>query len=190
MRTLITTTVAASMLEIAIAGSGQVQAAGAAPCAIHYINGSQTCYAPAQLKQAERRAPIAIPPSAAVARILRLDLAQVITYQPYGGSRSHASISYLYGVLRSDYGRAPCNPTSMIISEYAKRYTTFVPKYTRIVGSARFELSQAALDHPYRSYGPWYLVGNFAHHNASFTITANVPQGRLIQLATALRRQG
>jgi hypothetical protein len=190
MRSFITTAFATTILAIGVAGPGHVQAAGTAPCAIQYINGSQTCYAPAQLVQAERRAPVAIRPSAAVARILRLDLAQVIDYQPYGGSRSNASISYLYGVLRSDYGRAPGNPTSMVISEYAKRYTTFVPKYTRIVGGARFELSQAALDHPYRSYGPWYLVGNFAHRNASFTITANVPQGRLMQLASTLRQEG
>ena len=46
------------------------------------------------------------------------------------------------------------------------------------------------MDHPYRSYGPWYLIGNFAHRHASFTITANIPQGSLIQLATVLRQQG
>jgi hypothetical protein len=197
MRTFITTIVAAAILAIGVAGPGRVQAAGApaaagtAPCAIHYIIGSQTCYAPAQQAQAERRAPIAIRPTAAVASLLRLSLAQVVSYQPPpGDSRNNASISYLYGVLRSDYGRAPGNPRSMMITEYARSYTTFVPKYTRTVGGARFEISQAALDHPYRSYGPWYLVGNFAHHHASFTITANIPQGSLIQLATMLRQQG
>jgi hypothetical protein len=68
-------------------------------------------------------------------------------------------------------------------------YTRFVPKYTRIVGGARFEISQAALDHPYYPWGPWYVVGNFAHHNGSFTITANIPQQKLLDLASALRRR-
>lgn len=195
MRTFITTAVAAALLAIGVAGGGQVQAAGRhavdgrAPCAIHYINGSQTCYTPAQLIQAEQRALIAVRPSTAVARLLRLPLAQIINYRPYGGSRSNASISYLYGVLRSDYGRAPGNPRSMVITEYTESYTTFVPKYTRIVGGARFEISQAALDHPYHPWGPWYVVGNFAHHTGSFTITANIPQGKLLELASVLRRQ-
>jgi hypothetical protein len=78
----------------------------------------------------------------------------------------------------------------MIITEYPQSYTKFVSKYTRTVGGARFEISQAALGHPYRSYGPWYLIGNFAHRHASFTITANIPQGSLVQLATVLRQQG
>jgi hypothetical protein len=193
---LLLTTLLAAMLAIGLTGPGRVQAAGShapastAPCAIHYINGSQICYAPAQLIQAERQAPIAIRPSAAVTRLLRLTLAQIINYQPYSGTRSRSSISYLYGALRSDYGRAPGNPRSMIITEYPTRYTTFVPRYTRIVGSARFEISQAALDHPYHPWGPWYVVGNFAHHIGSFTITANVPQGKLLELAGTLRRQG
>jgi len=197
MRIFITTIIAAAILVIGVASPGRVQAAGShaagtATCAIHYIIGSQTCYAPAQELQAEQRAPIAVRPSAAVARLLRLSLAQVISYQPPpgSGSRIPASISYLYGVLRSDYGRARANPRSMIITEYNQSYTKFVPKYTRMVGGARFEISQAAMDHPYRSYGPWYLIGNFAHRHASFTITANIPQGSLIQLATVLRQQG
>jgi hypothetical protein len=87
-----------------------------------------------------------------VTRLLGLPLAQVIVYQPNIGTSGGASISYLYGVLRRDYGRASGNPGSMVITEYARPYTIFARKYTRFVGGGRFEISRAALDHPYH---PW-----------------------------------
>lgn len=196
MRSFMTLMIATALLAVSLIGPGRVQAAGShtatgpVTCAIRFINGAQHCYAPGQVLQAEQRAPFAVRPNMAVARLLRLNLAQVIYYRSYAGIPRVTSISYLYGVLRSDYGRAPGNPRSLLISEYPTRYTTFVPKYTRTVGGARFEISQAALNHPYRPWGPWYLVGNFAHRNASFALTANIPQGGLIELASLLRRQG
>jgi hypothetical protein len=67
MRFLITSGLAA-MLAIGVIGPGRVQAAGShaaagtASCAIQYINGSESCYAPAQVVQAEQRAPIVVRP--------------------------------------------------------------------------------------------------------------------------------
>jgi hypothetical protein len=124
-----------------------------------------------------------------VARVLRLSLVQVIVWRS-GGTANQPSIDYLYGVLRHDYGRAPGEPVSLRLTESPGRYTHWQARYTRYVQGVPFEISQAALDHPYRSYGPWYLIGNFAHHDASFAITANEPQDRLLKLALALHRAG
>jgi hypothetical protein len=63
-------------------------------------------------------------------------------------------------------------------------------RYIHLACGAHFEVSQAALNHAYRPWGPWYLRGNFAHSTRQFTVTANVRQPRLIELACAIRQLG
>jgi hypothetical protein len=171
------------------AGSAQARAHNAA-CSIEFIVGRAACYAPTQVAKAEAQAPFAIRPSSAVVQVLGLQLSQVIVYRTDPNSRTPSQLYYLYGALRHDYGRAPALPQSVVVTVAPGRAQRMEERYTYQACGARFEISQAALNHPYRPWGPWYLRGNFAHGARQFTITANVRQPRLTQLACAIHQLG
>jgi hypothetical protein len=74
--------------------------------------------------------------------------------------------------------------------EYPGRVARFQTQYAQQACGTRMEISPAALDHPYRPYGPWYLIANFQHLNLSLGIVANMDQTTLKRLACAIRRAG
>lgn len=154
-------------------------------CAVTFVAGKQTCFTPAQATQAERSAPWAIRPDAAVDLTFGLKLSQVSTLQA-PGARSVTEIDYLYGPLRHDYGRQGPRPVAIRVAEYRNRAdeSRFKPAWTHQVCGVKVEISPAANPsqaHP--SYGPWYLIGNMKHGNRSIGIVANTGQVMLQTLA-------
>lgn len=166
--------------------AGKVNATAAGPaCAVVFIVGKQTCYAPSAVAQAERSAPWAIRPDAAVSLTFGLKLSQVSTWRsrPAGNV---TEIDYLYGPLRHDYGRQSAQPTAIRIQEFNHRANEaqYRPAWTHQVCGVKVEISPAAdpaRAHP--SYGPWYLIANMKHGNRSIGIVANTGQIMLQTLA-------
>ncbi|HEX6510200.1 MAG TPA: hypothetical protein VF221_21425 [Chloroflexota bacterium] len=145
------------------------------------------CYSPGGVAEAERLAPFAVRPTTAIASIMGIGLSQVTvneTCQDCANGKLHLDgIEYLYGKLTGDYGRTPPYPKSVRVAESVGRSTNFSPKYVQHYRGVTMEISQAALNHPYRWYGPWALSTNFVHHNMTLLIVANTSQNTLKQLA-------
>jgi hypothetical protein len=188
---LVALTVAAATLLPATANAGGAPGTGAAArsaapaCAVTFIYGRQTCYAPAGVAQAERSAPWAVRPDAAVNLTFGLKLSQVSTWQrtPTG---KVAEVDYLYGPLRHDYGRQGAQPIAIRIAEYNTRANEakYKAAWTHQVCGVKVEISPAADPaKPHPSYGPWYLTANMKHGNRSIGIVANTGQAMLQTLA-------
>jgi hypothetical protein len=179
----------AASLALGLAQPAGAQS-GAAACSIQVTFGTATCYAPAQVAQAERQVPFAVRPSAAVARTMHMSLSQVMVWTT-PAPQSRKSITYIYGVLvpGGDYGRTPAQPKSIVIREDRGRANLQAQYLQRFHGVA-MEVSQAALNHPYRTYGPWYLNANFPQRNLTLSITANLDQATLKQLAYRILQAG
>lgn len=81
-------------------------------------------------------------------------------------------IEYIFGQLvpGGGHGRAPGEPKSMVVREDGGRTVIRPSKYVQQVGGIRMEISPAALNHPYRSYGPWVLTANFLHRDVTLSI--------------------
>ena len=187
------------LLAVALLGSAlpaTIQAAGThAPvhspaCSIDFIVGRAACYAPSQVAAAEAQAPFAIRPSPAIKQILGIHLSQVIVYRSNPSARTPSDVYYLYGALRSDYGRSPELPYSVMVDVSPGFANGKQQRYIHHACGARIEISPAALDHAYRPWGPWYVRASFAHSARQFAMAANVRQPRLTQLACAIRRLG
>ena len=179
----------AAVLPISAWAEGS-SAAQRPTCSIQYIVGRSACYAPSQVATAEARAPFAVRPSPAVGRVLGLHLSQVIVYWDNPNAKTPTHLDYIYGALRHDYGRAPALPESVVVTVSPGHAQGMERRYLHSACGTTFEVSQAALNHPYRSWGPWYLRGSFGRGTKQFAITANVQQSRLLQLACAVRRLG
>jgi hypothetical protein len=188
--TLLSTALFGSILPATALAAGAPSGAHNPACSIEFVVGRATCYAPAQVANAEAQAPYAVRPSPAVAQVLGLHLSQVIAYRTNPTSHRASQLYYIYGALRSDYGRAPAFPQSVVVTVAPGRAVQMQTRYLRSACGTEFEVSQAALNHPYRPWGPWYLRGTFAGGTKQFTITANVRQPRLLELACAIRRLG
>lgn len=184
-------TIGAAMLVPASVHAGGIPATGAAnnvACAVTFIYGKQTCFAPSSVAQAERSAPWAIRPDAAVNLTFGLKLSQVSTWRPAGAGKV-TEIDYLYGPLRKDYGRQAAQPTAIRIQEFNSRANEarYKPAWTHQVCGVKVEISPAANPtkaHP--SYGPWYLIANTKHGNRSIGVVANTGQTMLQTLACRL----
>jgi hypothetical protein len=196
MKTRITATlgilaVTASVLVPATVHAGGPAVGGGrslATCAVTFTHGRQTCFTPAGAVQAERSAPWAIRPDAAVNLTFGLQLSQVSTWRaPRGAAVSE--IDYFYGPLRHDYGRQGARPTAIRISEYNSRAneSLYRPAWTHQVCGVRVEISPAVNPaQPHPGYGPWYLIANTKHGNRSITVVANNSRPMLQTLACRL----
>jgi hypothetical protein len=181
-------TMGAAMLVPATAHAGGSSAASRVACAVTFIEGRQACYAPTGVATAERSAPWAIRPDAAVNLSFGLKLSQVSTWRPSPTGKV-TEIDYLYGPLRHDYGRQHAQPTAIRIQEFNTRAkeTRFRAAWTHQVCGVKVEISPAAnptKTHP--GYGPWYLIANTKHGNRSVGIVANTGQTMLQTLACRL----
>jgi hypothetical protein len=156
-------------------------------CSVQYIYGYATCYVPRDVAKAERQVPFARRPSAVVYRILHLRLAQVGVWTNPPDLR----IEYIFGTLvpGGDYGRAPAQPKSVVVREDRGRAIIRPSKYLQRVDGMAMEISPAALNHPYRTYGPWALSANFPHRNVTLSIIANISQTSLKRLALGILRR-
>jgi hypothetical protein len=156
-------------------------------CSVQYIYGNATCYAPRDVAKAERQARFAVRPSDVVYRILHLRLAQVGVWNNPPDLR----IEYIFGTLvpGGDYGRAPAQPKLVVVREDRGRTIIRPSKYLQRVDGMAMEISPAALDHPYRAYGPWALSANFPHRNVTLSIVANINQTTLKRLALGILRR-
>lgn len=183
--------IAGFLMGIAAAGALPVHAQSApshrVSCVIPWVVGKHLCYDPAGVAVAERQAPFAVRPSAAVAATMHVSLSQVginEACQYCANGKLHVTeIEYLYGKLTGDYGRTPPNPKSVRLIEGVGRSTHFEVRYVQQYRGMTMEISQAALDHPYRWYGPWVVSTNFVHHDLTLMIVANADQRTLEQLA-------
>lgn len=158
------------------------------PCAVKFIIGKQTCYAPAQARVAERQGPWAVNPTAAVSLTYGSGLSQV-SFVRFPGSRGSAEIDYLYGPLRRDYGHQQRYPVAIRIIESNQRadVSRFNPAWTQQICGRQVEISPAANpNRPHPAYGPWYLIANFPHGNRSLGIVANSDKSLLTTLACRL----
>jgi hypothetical protein len=155
-------------------------------CSVQYIYGHATCYAPAEVATAERQVPFAVRPSAMVHRTIHLRLAQVGVWRNPPVLR----IEYIFGTLvpGGDYGRVSAQPRSVVVREDRGRTVIRPSKYVQRVSGMTMEISPAALDHPYRWYGPWFLTANFPHRNVTLSIIANTDQATLKRLALSILR--
>jgi hypothetical protein len=188
--TLSALTLAATLAPAVHAGgpplTGRGGGPGAAPaCAVKFIVGQQACFAPSAAAQAEKSAPWAIRPNAAVKLTFGLPLSQVSTWRQTPGGKV-AEIDYLYGPLRHDYGRQAAQPVAIRIAEYNTRAneSRYRTAWTHDVCGVKVEISPAAdpaRAHP--TYGPWYLIANMKHGNRSIGIVANAGQSMLQTLA-------
>jgi hypothetical protein len=163
-------------------------------CSVQYIYGYATCYVPRDVAKAERQVAFARRPSAVVYRILHLRLAQVgvrLAQVGDGTNPPDLRIEYIFGTLvpGGDYGRAPAQPKSVVVREDRGRAIIRPSKYLQRVDGMAMEISPAALNHPYRTYGPWFLSANFPHRNVTLSIIANISQTSLKRLALGILRR-
>jgi len=133
--------------------------------------------------------PWAVSRDTAVRLTFGIPLARVgVTHLPTpapNGPRSVSRTDYFYGPIRRDYGRQDPSPIALWIQEGTGRANTsrFQHRLTHPVCGQKAGILQAALNHPYRPYGPWYLVVNFPHGNRSLGIVGNTGKQRLETLA-------
>jgi hypothetical protein len=179
-------TITAAALAPSTVHAGGATATSARPtCAVVFTVGKQTCYTPTAVAQAERLAPWAMRPNAAVSLTFGLGLSQVSIWRSAPAGKV-TEIDYLYGPLRHDYGRQSAQPTAIRIQEFNSRANEakYKPAWTHQVCGVKIEISPAAdpaRAHP--SYGPWYLIANTKHGNRSIGIVANTGQTMLQTLA-------
>jgi hypothetical protein len=171
-------------------------------CAVVFIVGRQSCYAPSAEAEAVRGISWAVSPDAAVKSTLGLDLSQVsVNRMPTGGTSQDVhpiQIDYLYGPLQRDYGRMAASPVAVrVIENPGKAIPTTgmapglpMPTVVNACGS-RIEISPAAdPDRAHPAHGPWYAVASFPHGEHSVGVVANIDQQRLISLTCRILQAG